>query len=186
MSGTGTEILTRAPAFGDHSTLNLNSGTLRITASTGSSSVGSGAVANLADGTTLELAGSVSALGTAVAANRVDIANGTDSTTTVLVSGGTQQVGGIDGQGNVQVNAAAGLTANHITAGALIIGGDASNSAVVTIAVLRRQRQPAGRERICTLAGSLALTSSPFGDSVVDPSSLLAAGEAATGEGEIP
>ena len=175
LSGSGTEVLTGAPAFGDHATLNVNGGTLRIAATSGTASVGSGAVANLAVGTTLELAGTVSALGTAGAANRVDIAMGFDSATTLLVSAGAQQVGGIDGKGNVQVSAAASLTANHIAAGSLVIGGDAANAAVVTIAASDMNGDPMATSEFA-LAGSLAASGS-FGTGEINSAGMLAAGD---------
>jgi hypothetical protein len=43
-------------------------------------------------------------------------------------------VGGIDGTDNVVVNAGSNLTANHIVAGALVIGGTPGSPAMVTIA----------------------------------------------------
>ncbi|HEV3343349.1 MAG TPA: RHS repeat-associated core domain-containing protein, partial [Pirellulales bacterium] len=43
-------------------------------------------------------------------------------------------VGGIDGTGNVVVNAGSNLTANHIIQGNLVIGGTAGSPAIVTIA----------------------------------------------------
>ena len=106
-------------------------------ATTGTASVGSGVTADVSGSGTLELAGSVSALGTTIVAARATVK--VESTaSTLLVSTGNQQVGGIDGSGTVQISPPTGqsdsLTADHITAGSLILGGDATSSAVVTIA----------------------------------------------------
>ncbi len=127
--------------LGDNSSLFVNAGTLKISVTTGSPSVGSGVTASVSGTGTLELAGSVSALGTAVAANRASITNTSTAVTGLLVSAGNQQVGGIDGSGNVAVSDGASLTADHITAGALAIGG---TSAVVTIAPSGADGTPLG------------------------------------------
>ena len=140
-TGASTEILTAAPQLGDHSALNVANGTLRLAAVTGTASVGSGVKANIAGGSTLELAGSISSLGTATPADRVDI-NLSSAADTVLVSAGNQQVGGIDGPGTVQVATSASLTANHVAAGMLTIGGDPTHSAIVTIAASSPDGEP--------------------------------------------
>ncbi len=131
-------------ALGDNSSLAVNAGTLKISVTTGSPSVGNGVVATVSGTGTLELAGSVSALGTAVAANRTSIHNTSAATAGVLVSAGNQQVGRIDGLGNVAVGDGTSLTADHITAGALAIGG---NSALVTIAPSAADGGPLGVAR---------------------------------------
>ena len=177
-TGGGTEVLTTAPQLGDYSALNVGGGTLRINAATGSASVGTNVTANLSGSGTLELAGAVSALGTTTAANRVDVAMN-DPTTTLLVSGGNQQVGGIDGSGTVQINAGTSLTANHVTAGALVIGGDAANSATLTIAASATDGSPLASGGFA-LAGSLTAGASP-GDAVVGSSSLMGGAAASIG-----
>ncbi len=53
---------------------------------------------------------------------------------TLSGAGGLVIVGGIDGTGNVVVNAGSDLTANQIVAGALVIGGTPGSPAMVTIA----------------------------------------------------
>ena len=96
-------------------------GTLRFNIASGTPTIAAGVTATVASGATLELAGSVSALGTA-GGNRVHVIN--DSTAPgVLVSGTGQIVGGIDGTGDAQVNDGSDLTADHIIQNALIIGG---------------------------------------------------------------
>ena len=77
------------------------------------------------------------------------------SSSTLLASGGNQIVGAIDGNGTVQVNAGASLTANLITAGALVIGGDAANSAVLNIAASDTNGDPTASTGFA-VAGSLA------------------------------
>ena len=118
MTGAGTLEIQGAPNLGNNSNINArNSGTLRFNVNTGSPSVGSGVVASVSGTAVLELAGSTSALGTATPGNRVAIANTSTAAAGLLVSGGNQQVGGIDGTGNVQVNASTSLTADHIVQG---------------------------------------------------------------------
>ena len=151
---------------------------MRINAATGSASVGTNVTANLSGSGTLELAGAVSALGTTTAANRVDVAMN-DPTTTLLVSGGNQQVGGIDGSGTVQINAGTSLTANHVTAGALVIGGDAANSATLTIAASATDGSPLASGGFA-LAGSLTAGASP-GDAAAGSSSLMGGAAASIG-----
>ncbi len=132
-TGGGTLTLSGVPALGNNSSLQVSAGSVKIAATTGSPSVGSGVTANVSGTGTLELAGSVSALGTTTAANRTNITNTSSATAGLLVSAGNQQVGGIDGSGTTQVNAGASLTANHIIQGALVIGGTAGSPATVTI-----------------------------------------------------
>jgi hypothetical protein len=130
--GSGTLEVDGAPTLGTASSLAVNdSSTLRFKATTGAATIGTGVTAMVNNGATLELAGSVSALSSG--SSRVNITNNSSAAAGILVSGTHQQVGGIDGPGNVQVNAGASLTANHITAGALVIGGAAGSAALLTI-----------------------------------------------------
>ena len=177
-SGAGTQVLTTAPILETGSSLQISGGTLRIAATTGAAGVGSGVTANISDGGTLELAGTVSALGTATVADRVNVA--TNSTAdTLLISGGNQIVGGIDGSGTVQVMVNATLTANHISAGALVIGGDAANSAMVTIGASDTNGQPTAVAIDFALDGSLGPSDSPTVGSA-SASSLIAADSASS------
>jgi hypothetical protein len=57
-----------------------------------------------------------------------------DNSLTVTGAGMLTLVGGIEGTGNVTVDSGTSLTANHIVQGALVIGGTAGSSAMVTIA----------------------------------------------------
>ena len=181
-SGAGTETLTAAPQLGDHATINVSSGTLKVNAGTGTVSVGTGVTANLTGSSTLELAGPLSALGTATAGQRVDISNDSTAAAGVLVSGGNQQVGGIDGTGTVQVtppaSGTASLTADHITAGALVIGGSPTSSAIVSIAPSDTSGNPTATSGFA-LAGSLTAAGSMSGETG-NASSLLAAGDASS------
>ena len=126
----------------------------------------------------MELAGSVSALGSAASVNRVNIFTNS-ATSTVLASEGDQQVGGIEGIGTVQVDAGASLTANHIMAGALVIGGDASNTAVLAIAPSDTNGDPMATSGFA-LAGSLAASDSAPTESA-GAAGLLAADTASAG-----
>ena len=132
-AGGGTLQVPAAPTLKNASSLSIDdTGTLRFAAVSGAATIGTGVTATVASGATLELAGSVSALSSAT--NRVNIVNNSSAAAGVLVSGTSQQVGGIDGTGTTQVNAGSDLTANHIVQGTLIIGGTANSAASVTIA----------------------------------------------------
>ena len=144
----------------------------------GGGTIGTDVTANVASTGTLELAGAYSALGSTTPANRAAISNLSTATAGVLVSSGNQQVGGIDGAGNVQVTPPTGqsdsLTADHITAGGLVIGGDATSSAVVTIAASNPDGTPMASSSGFALADSLA-SSTSFALGTLSSSNLLAA-----------
>jgi hypothetical protein len=108
----------------------VSTGTLKFNVSS-ASNVGAAAVATIASGATLELAGTVSALGMA-GGNRASIVNNS-SAPGLVVSGSHQVVGAIDGSGTTQINAGSDLTANHIIQSALVIGGAAGSPGLVTI-----------------------------------------------------
>ena len=183
-SGGGTQVLTAAPQLGAGSQLAVSEGTLRIAATSGTVSVGTGVTADVSGTGTLELAGTLSALGTTTVGNRVAITNNSSAAAGVLVSGGTQQVGAIDGTGNVQVAPPSGqsvsLTADRITAGALIIGGDASSSALVSIAPSDTSGDPLSASGGFALAGSLSSSGSLAGGASSASSLLAGDGSAAT------
>lgn len=144
-----------APSFGNNSKINVAGGTLRFKVNNGTPVVGSAVSATVSNDAVLELAGSLSSLGGPAPAARVDIANNSTAAAGVLVSGGHQQVGGIDGTGNVEVQTATTLTANHITAGALIIDGDPLNSATVTIAASDSSGNPSAESSDLALVSTL-------------------------------
>ena len=156
--------------------MQITGGTLRLNVASGNMpTVGAGVTATVASGATLELAGPVSALTDATTnVQRVDIS---DAGTVVADSGAVQQVGGIDGSGTVQSNASSSLTANHITAGSLVIGGDATHSAIVAIAASDSSGNPMTTTGFA-LAGSLA-AGNAFGGDTISSSSLLGAGDGA-------
>ena len=147
--GSGTLEIDAPATLGPNSALVVNGGTLRFNvASTGA--VGAGVTATIGAGGTLELAGSASAL--SVGANRVNVINSSQAPNgALLVTGINQQVGNIDGSGNVNVSAGASLTANHINQSALVIGGAAgqlsepSSSRRRTRAAIRLSRTPRRR-----------------------------------------
>jgi autotransporter-associated beta strand protein len=128
-TGSGTLNLTESSGFGG--AVQVHGGLLRLTG-VGTPAFPAGTIAVVDQTGTLELAGSASALtGGSVGVN---VTNNSTAATGLLVSGSTQIVGGIDGTGNLVINAGASLTANHINEGALVIGGTAGSPGVVTIA----------------------------------------------------
>jgi fibronectin-binding autotransporter adhesin len=155
MSG-GTLEIGGGMALGNNSSLAVNAGTLRFNVNSGSPNVGTGVTANISNSGVLELAGSVSTLGGTPPANRVVITNSSNAVAGLLVSAGNQQVGGIGGTGNTQVNGDSELTANHIIQSSLIIGGAATSPGLVTIDA----SDVAGNPLIGGFADSLTPTSS--------------------------
>jgi hypothetical protein len=132
----GGLVFTGAPQFGNGSSLAVNGGAVRFNLTSGSAIIGTGVTAAVAAGSTLELAGTVSALSSsAAAADRVNIINSSLATGGgLLVSGKNQQVGAITGTGNLTLNPGSSLTANSVRQAAIIIGGSAGNLARLTIA----------------------------------------------------
>ena len=117
--GIGTLTLAGAKSYSGSTT--VSEGTLKFNVNS-ASNIGVGAVATVASGATLELAGTVSALG-AAGGNRTHVLN-SSSAPGLIVSGSHQVVGAIDGSGTTQINAGSDLTADHITQSALVIGGN--------------------------------------------------------------
>jgi hypothetical protein len=142
-SSSGKLELNGGLALGNNSTLAINSGTLKINVASGSPNVGTGVMATVYSGATLELAGAVSALGAAAVANRANITNNSTATGGgLLVSGGNQMVEAITGAGSTAVNAGASLTADHIIQTALVIGGTSSQHSAVNIDATDSQGNP--------------------------------------------
>ena len=132
-AGAGTLELTGTPTLADQSTVTVTGGTLRLNLGAGPATVGVGVTATVATGATLELAGSFSAL--ASTANQVNIKNDSQAVAGgILVSGIHQQVGSIDGTGNVVIAAGRDLTASAIRQNALIIAGTPGSPGIVVIA----------------------------------------------------
>ncbi len=159
-SGAGTLEISGAPALSDLSIIQVTSGGLRFNVASGSPFVGTGVTATVNNGATLELAGSVSALSNG--SNRVNITNNSRAAAGILVSGTHQQVGNLDGSGTTQVNAGSDLIANHIVQSALVIGGAAGSSALVTIEASDASGNPLGQSSKFTLADALT-SDGPFG-----------------------
>jgi fibronectin-binding autotransporter adhesin len=166
-SGPGTVEITVAPTLGANAAMNLNAGTLRFAASSGSAAIGTGVQVNVNGSATLELSGTVAAL--ASSTHRTAVANSSAALAGLLVSGTNQIVGGIDGSGTTLVNAGSDLSATHIAQSALIIGGTAGNAALVTIdasdAIGNPLLQPSG----------VALIGSPTTDDTFAPDSVNSA-----------
>jgi autotransporter-associated beta strand protein len=131
VTGGGTIQVDGAPTLAASSILAVGGGTLRFNVSSGNATIGAGATATVATGATLELAGPVSALSSSL--NRVNIVNDNAAGSGLLVSGAGEVAGAIDGAGNTLVEAAGGLTADHIIQNALSIVGSAVSPATVTI-----------------------------------------------------
>jgi fibronectin-binding autotransporter adhesin len=174
-SGAGTLEVDSAPTFAAGSSLQASAGKLRLSVTSGSPTIASGVTATVASGATLELAGSVSALGTA-AGNRAHIVNNSfgaaGQPAGLVITGMNQVVGGIDGSGSTQANAGSNLTADHITQSALVIGGTAGNPALVTIDASNANGLPLADGQL--LAGVLE-SNGPFA-SDTDSTSLIAPG----------
>ena len=165
--GSGTLILTGANTYSGGTT--VLGGTLKFNIISGAATIAAGATATVTSGATLELAGSVSALGSA-GGNRVHIVNNSTASG-IIVSGMNQVVGGIDGPGNTQVNAGSRLLADHIIQGALVIGGAASNPGLVTIDASDVHGNSLEQTSGFALAESLT-PSGPFGEGINNSTNL--------------
>lgn len=150
--GGHTLEITGGLLLGGSSSISIMEGTLRLAPTSGLPSVGTGVIVSISGSSTLELAGSVSSLGTAVAGQRANIQNDSTAAAGLLVSGTHQQIGPIDGLGTTQVNGGADLTADHIVQAALVIGGDMSLQGLVTIAASDNNGNPLGTIAAATLA----------------------------------
>ena len=132
--GPGTLVLSGANTYsGDTAVI---SGTLKFNVASDAPTIAAGVTATVASGATLELAGSISALGMA-GGHRAQIVNNSlgaaDQPAGLVISGTNQVVGGIDGTGSTQVNTGSNLAADYIIQSALVIGGGAGNPALVMI-----------------------------------------------------
>jgi len=128
-SGSGIWTLSGANKYSGSTT--VSAGRLKFNLVSGTPTISAAASVTVAAGATLELAGSISALG-ASGGNRAHIIN-SSTASGIVVSGTNQVVGAIDGAGMTQISAGGGLTANHIVQSALVIGGTAASHALVTI-----------------------------------------------------
>ncbi len=128
-TGTGSFAIQAAPTLNNNSALAVSAGTLRFNVTSGGpATIGTGATATVAAGATLELAGSVPALGTTAGiptGNLVSVVNNSQAATTggLHVTGTNQLAGAITGTGNMVVESGAGLTAYQIKQNSLTING---------------------------------------------------------------
>jgi autotransporter-associated beta strand protein len=155
-----------------YAVVQASAGRLRFN-STSASSVGVGATATVAVGATLELDGVNSELTDATnVIHRASVSNNGMLAVgnTAITANTTQQVGGIDGSGDVTVSDDAHLTANHIIQTSLVVGA----SATFTLAPSAADGSPMADGLV--LAGSLA----PSSSIVASGGSVLAAGDAST------
>ena len=182
LSATNTKKLTLSGSttLNTGNALAVNGGTLNFNlGNTSTPSVGANVTAMVANGATLELTGTISAL-----ADPTALSSGTDTHPTqrvaiqnegaLEVDGGTtmtqatQQVRGIDGAGSVTVADYSSLTADHINQTSLVIG----NGSVFTLAPSDSNGNPMASGLV--LAGSLA----PANSFLASSGSLLGAGSA--------
>jgi fibronectin-binding autotransporter adhesin len=133
-AGSGTLQIDGPLTLNNNSNLNLTSGTLRLAAKQSQATIGAADSVTIATGATLELAGSISELSSG--ARRANVINNgrLASGGMFLVSGINQQVGTIDGTGDTVIGEGSDLTADHIIQNALIIGGTADDTGLLTIA----------------------------------------------------
>lgn len=159
---TGSVTLLGANTYSGNTT--VSAGTLRFSITSGTPTIASGVIATVAPGATLELAGSISALGTATG-NREHVVNNslgaTDQSAGLVVSGIHQVVGAIDGSGTTSVASGCDLRADHIVQAALIIGGTSLTPATVTIDSSDASGNPLSQSSGFALADSLT-PSDPF------------------------
>jgi autotransporter-associated beta strand protein len=115
-------------------------GKLRLAPVAGSAMVGAGSTVAIAADSTLELGGSVSALSA-----DANVRNDGSQTTggALLITGITQQLGSLDGSGDLVIRAGGMLTANHVIQAALVIDGAPSDLGLLTIAPSDLDGEPA-------------------------------------------
>jgi hypothetical protein len=87
------------------------------------------------------------------------VINNSSAAAGLHVTGTNQQVGGINGSGTTKVEASSNLTANHIIQSALVIGGDATHPAMVTIAPSDSSGNPLVASGGLALAGPVTTAS---------------------------
>lgn len=132
-TGDGMLVIGAAPTLGNGIVLDVSEGKLKFNVTSDSATIGTGVTAVVAEDAILELSGSVSALGSATG-HRVDITNDSQATGGGLVVSGTnQQVGKIDGEGDVVVAAGADITADRVRQNSLTIHGTSESLGLVRI-----------------------------------------------------
>ncbi len=161
LNGAGLLRILNLPTLPASAALLINGGTLQFDATSGSPTIGSGVTVNVGPMAMLELAGSVSAL-----SSEVNVVNdgAQASGGGLIVSGTNQEIGNLDGTGDLLIAAGADLTANYVIQGSLTIEGTALSHGLLTIAA----------SDATLTATSLARTAS-----VPEPASMTMAGVAA-------
>jgi hypothetical protein len=165
-AGTNRLDLQGAQTWNDNTTLTLQSGTLNYSIASGSTTVGANVQLAIAAGASVNVNGPVNPF--ADAAHPVSIAN--DSATGLNINAAGIRVGRITGSGTTAVAVGSQLTADSIIQGALVIGGTASNPAMVTIDASDSLGNPLTDDGLA-LAGSL-LSGSSFANGI-DSKSLI-------------
>ncbi len=181
-AGGGTLEINSAPVFGQGSAITVNDGAVRLNVSsnTPAPSVGTGVTVTVANGASLELAGTTSVLMDATTSvRRATINNSSTSAVGVhVLDGAVQQVGGIDGSGNVVLDdstgAATSLTADHINQNSLVIGA----GSIFTLAPSDSDGNPMAAA-MATLSPGPAARSSATPTSAPNSSGFLVAGSLA-------
>jgi autotransporter-associated beta strand protein len=132
VAGGQTLSVQKPIALDAATTLHVNGpGRLKFAPTTGTAMVGGGATVAVATNSTLELDGAVPSLSAGV-----NVANDGSQQFggALLITGTGEQVGNIDGVGDLIIGPGGALTANHIIQDALLIGGSASATGELTIA----------------------------------------------------
>ncbi len=177
---TGTGMLSLTGPSNNIGGTRVAAGALVFNITSVTPTIASGATVTVNAGAVLELAGPISALGSA-GGNRARIVNDSfgaaGAAAGLVVSGQQQVVGGIDGSGATQVYAGSHLTADHIIQSALIIGGTSGSGSLVTIAASDASGNPliSPSENVAGLGLTDALQSGEsFGAAALDASRRLA------------
>ncbi len=162
-SGSGTVQITAQPTLGASSAIQATSGMLQFNVTSGSPTIGTGVVATVSPGATLQLAGSASALFDSVSGNSVNVVNNSTiaSGGSLSVVGTNQIVGTISGTGDTIVGDGtnpASLTARQIVQNSLIIGAGSTVSIVPSEAVLQTTDSSGGTS--ASVAASIPASSS--------------------------
>ncbi len=125
--GGGTLRVTGAPILGAGGSLQVGASTVQFNLTSTAPTIGTGFGVSVSDGATLELAGSVSALGVANGgpSGVVNVVNNSRTALTggVHVTGTNQQAGTITGTGDVVVESTANLSAYQLLQHSLTING---------------------------------------------------------------
>jgi hypothetical protein len=143
------ETITRILGMAQRTPSWCNSQPWQVIVTSGAATIGSSVTANVSEGATLELAGSVSAL--AAGPSRVFITNNS-TVAGVIVTGTNQRTGPIEGSGNLTITAAADLTADHILQSAIIVQGTPGALGRLTIAASDSTGSPLNGDAVAATA----------------------------------